>query len=100
MGSFLNLGGDARLVSPLELGDREQYGHIAAFVRNAAAKEQQGFWAQVGSAMERVLEERMSRPTWLSTEGSGVPWLHVRLDTRPKYYHTAEYKSFSENGDL
>ena len=32
-----------------------------------------------------------TRPTWLSTEGSGVPWLHVRLDSRPKYYHHAAY---------
>ncbi|MGI9175867.1 MAG: DUF6940 family protein [Rhodothermales bacterium] len=23
---------------------------------------------------------------WLSTAGGGVSWLHVRLDSRPKYY--------------
>mmetsp|Transcript_9405 Transcript_9405/g.21189 ORF Transcript_9405/g.21189 Transcript_9405/m.21189 type:complete len:541 (+) Transcript_9405:444-2066(+) len=25
-------------------------------------------------------------PVWLSTSGMGVPWLHVRLDSSPKYY--------------
>jgi hypothetical protein len=25
------------------------------------------------------------KPVWLSTAGAGVPWLHVRLDDRPKY---------------
>ncbi len=33
------------------------------------------------------------RPTWLSTAGHGVAWLHVRLDTRPKYYRYTPYVS-------
>ncbi len=31
-------------------------------------------------------------PVWLSTAGAGVSWLHVRLDTRPKYYHHGPYR--------
>ena len=30
-------------------------------------------------------------PIWFSTSGSGVAWLHFRLDSRPKYY---TYKPF------
>ena len=30
-------------------------------------------------------------PTWLSTAGMGVSWLHVRLDSQPKYYGFAAY---------
>ena len=29
---------------------------------------------------------------WLSTSGLGVYWLHVRLDSRPKYYTYEPYK--------
>ena len=29
--------------------------------------------------------------TYISTEGSGVSWLHVRFDPRPKYY-SSEYR--------
>ena len=39
---------------------------------------------------------RGGQPTWLSTEGSGVPWLHVRLDSYPKYYHTDAYRSYEQ----
>jgi len=35
----------------------------------------------------------ISRRTWLSTSGLGVGWLHVRLDSRPKYYTYEPYKS-------
>ena len=33
------------------------------------------------------------RAVWVNTEGSGVYWLHVRIDSRPKYYHFAPYRS-------
>jgi len=33
------------------------------------------------------------RPTWLSTAGLGVYWLHLRLDSRPKYYRYQPYKA-------
>ena len=32
------------------------------------------------------------QPIWLSTAGMGVPWLHVRLDSRPKYYAFGPYR--------
>lgn len=28
---------------------------------------------------------------WMSTAGISTPWLHVRLDSRPKYYHYGPY---------
>ncbi len=39
------------------------------------------------------MEKRVSdKPVWLSTAGGGVPWLHVRLDNRPKYYSYRPYR--------
>ena len=63
-------------------------------MRGAPAAQHDALWKQVGAALRRELDARGGRPTWLSTEGSGVPWLHVRLDSYPKYYHTAAYRSF------
>ena len=92
--AFASLGGDAQLVAPCERGPLSHYGHLAAFVRGAPADQQASLWALVGEAMQAALQERGSRATWLSTEGSGVPWLHVRLDSRPKYYHHSTYQDF------
>jgi len=41
--------------------------------------------------MQRRLTQPV--PTWLSTAGGGVAWLHVRLDTRPKYYRYNPYRA-------
>jgi hypothetical protein len=29
---------------------------------------------------------------WVSTSGLGVPWVHVRLDERPKYFQFGPYR--------
>jgi hypothetical protein len=31
------------------------------------------------------------RRFWISTSGLGVPWVHVRLDSYPKYYQYRPY---------
>jgi hypothetical protein len=98
--TFKNLGGDSTLVAPCENGARENYGHIANFMRHAAVGEKRAMVAAIGNAMRRTLDERGTQPTWLSTEGSGVPWLHVRLDSRPKYYHTEAYTAAPEKAEL
>lgn len=89
--AFDNLGGDATLVVPAPQVDDEAYGHLAAFVRHAPADQQQALWLEVGLAMKRRIGEK---PVWLSTAGMGVAWLHVRLDSRPKYYGHEPYTRF------
>ena len=70
----------------------ETYGHIANFVRGAPDGQRVRFWNKVGQVFRAAVAQKQTRPIWLSTEGSGVPWLHVRMDSRPKYYHPAEFK--------
>ena len=89
--TFANLGGDAMMVVPCPLDDDEAYGHIAAFAQRAPADQQDALWQAVGAAMARRLSDR---PVWLSTAGGGVPWLHVRLDDRPKYYAYRPYRDW------
>lgn len=88
--AFPNLGNDAVLVVPCPSGPPPAYAHLAAFVRQASESQVRDLWRVVGEAMETRLD---TQPTWLSTAGMGVSWLHVRLDSRPKYYGFAPYRA-------
>lgn len=90
---FPNSGKDAILIAPCPIGASLAYGHLAAFVREAPESQQHALWNQVGATMKRRLS---TKPVWLSTAGAGVPWLHVRLDDRPKYYRHAPYRQSDE----
>lgn len=87
--TFDNLGGDARLVVPAPEGAEAAYAQLARFLREGPAAQADALWPAVaGAMMERIGDA----PTWLSTSGLGVPWVHVRLDARPKYYTHAPYR--------
>ncbi|MGH8204569.1 MAG: DUF6940 family protein, partial [Steroidobacteraceae bacterium] len=81
--SFGNLGGDALLVAPCPEEGDGNFAHLASFTATASQARQDALWQAVGKALEKRIG---SEPTWLSAAGLGVAWLHVRLDTRPKYY--------------
>ena len=86
---FPNLSSDALLVAPTPQSPVTAYPHIAAFARTAPGEQQHEFWRSVGAAVAERLDDR---PLWLSTNGLGVAWLHVRLDSRPKYYSFEPYR--------
>lgn len=89
--SFPNIGGDAILVVPKPLAGSVGYGHLGAFLRAAPEKQQHALLKTLGRAAEASLQQRGTR-LWISTAGLGVPWLHVRLDSRPKYYKHQPYR--------
>ena len=91
--TFSNLGKDAVLVAPSPRAPLSAYPHLAAFVRNAPAPQKHALWRSVGEALERSLNQR---PIWVSTSGLGVFWLHVRLDSYPKYYTFRPYKEIMD----
>lgn len=93
--TFANLGGDATLVVPRPLTEYAAYGHLAAFLRGGPGAQSDALWQAVGAALEEAWG-RSSEPVWLSTSGSAVPWLHVRLDARPKYYVFGAYRAVGE----
>jgi hypothetical protein len=91
---FENLGGDSILIAPKPLTTENAYGHLAAFVRRAPTDQLLQVWKLALQAyLERLESVRPSAPVWLSTDGTGVRWLHIRLDPRPKYY---DYRPFAD----
>ena len=91
---FANLGGDAWLVAPCPRDDsRSACAHFADFVRGAPRNQRDALWRMVG---ESVVQRLGNAPLWVSTSGLGVYWVHVRLDSRPKYYTHAPYRRHAE----
>lgn len=89
--SFSNLGGDSKLIVPVGITEAENYSHIAKFVRNAPQEQIIAFWNLVGNEYSKA----MSHDTkWLSTSGLGIHWLHVRIDSYPKYYNYQPYREY------
>lgn len=87
--AFENLGRDAELIVPCPIAEHDMYAHLAAFVRRGPEDQKQAMF----SSLANSLNQRMNtRPTWVSTSGLGVYWLHIRLDTRPKYYSHLPYR--------
>ncbi len=86
--SFRSLGGDALLIAPSPSEPLPACTHLAAFVRDAPRAQVQLLWRETGKAVRETLN---NRNLWLSTSGLGVAWLHMRLDTYPKYYQHRPY---------
>lgn len=87
---FPNLRGDATLIVPSPRTSDAAYGHLAAFVRNAPQAQVHSIWCAIGTQVQSHIS---AKPIWISTAGGGVAWLHVRLDTQPKYYVHTPYET-------
>lgn len=100
---FWNLGRDALLVCPCPFIRGEEtgagggflipYGNLLQFLRSAPVAAVHALWLAVAVAVAAEVEGRPDCPVWVSTHGAGVPWLHVRVSLRPKYYH---YQPFTK----
>jgi hypothetical protein len=86
--SFQNLGGDALLIVPSPYRPTADYSGLAEFFREAPLGQQRRLWCELG----RHAKSRLSdRPVWLSVSGGGIQWLHLRIDSTPKYYRYGPY---------
>lgn len=88
---FANFGGSSQLIAPCPNEERD-YAHLSAFLRNAPEGQMRRFWRRVA---QTYISQLGHTERWLSTAGLGVPWLHARIDPRPKYY---QYRPYA--GDL
>ena len=112
---FQNLGGDAILIAPTDWKESPSssssscYGHLANFVRGASDEQNVQLWQIVAetlsdrllgsssSSSATTMTAASSEPVWFSTAGTGVAWLHFRLDSRPKYYLYQPFTFFPSN---
>ena len=88
--NFANLGGDAQLVVPCPQAGLST-AHLANFVRSADQQTNVALWQCLADVLSSHVKDE---PVWLSTSGLGVYWLHLRLDSRPKYYTHRPYRVF------
>lgn len=89
--AFDSLGKDSRLIVPCSVEPVGALTHLGVFVRDAPVTAQGALWKLVAEEALTAIERAKGKKVWLSTSGLGVSWLHVRLDTRAKYYHTQYY---------
>jgi len=87
---FMNIGKNARLVIPTKKSDKEIYNHMGKFITGATQEQIIAVFNRVGKIIINEIEEQ--ELIWLNTAGLGVIWLHIRMDTTPKYYKTKRYK--------
>lgn len=87
--SFPNLSGDAQLIAPTKISGADCYPHMAAFLREGPRAQQHALFRRIAGEAEEMLAA--NRRFWISTSGLGVPWVHVRLDSSPKYYQYRRY---------
>ena len=95
MVSFSNLGKDAILIVPCQLARQSpnSYTHLANFIRLGNESQIKALWQEVARQMQKRLKDKQGKKIWISTCGLGVFWLHVRLDTSPKYYSYNPYRN-------
>ena len=89
--TFPSLGKDCLLIVPCPENRQSQFGHLKSFLRSAGQELIHEFLI---TAAEQFLDALNSQPKWFNTAGLGVPWLHLRIDSRPKYYWHRPYKTF------
>ncbi len=85
---FPNLGKDATLVVPSPLRENANYCDLPNFFSEAPIAQQKSLWKVTGHELHRIISDK---PTWISVAGGGVAWLHIRLDSQPKYYRYIDY---------
>ena len=86
--TFDNLGGDALLVVPSPYRESANYSGLAEFFSEAPISQQRELWRELGRHIKLRLSDQ---PMWLSVAAGGITWLHLRLDSSPKYYRFQPY---------
>jgi len=81
--SFTNLGGDAILIIPIPRQEKN-FATIKDFMDNASTTHQREFWKYASKIIQHLLTTESK--IYINTHGLGVPYFHLRIDTKPKYY--------------
>jgi hypothetical protein len=86
---FPNLSKDTILVVPMPVRGKN-YATLRDFIDNAPEIQQQEFWKKVAEIATKCMKEKGK--VWISVQGLGVDYTHVRISSSPKYYFDNELK--------
>lgn len=86
--TFPNLANDAYLVVPKPIDHKVNYLNIRTFLETGSKEQIKEFWSRVGIIATEYLKYQPI--IYLKTHGFGVFWLHFRVQSNRKYYHTKE----------
>lgn len=91
---FPSLGKDALLLAPNPQASLP-FTDIAYFARRASSVQRKDLYQQLSQVLQEQIRTNnaQKKPFWLSTSGMGIAWMHIRFDSRPKYYTYTPYKS-------
>jgi len=87
--TFLNLSKTSLLIIPYPKQNKK-FTTLKHFIDNSTKLQQKKFWKKVSNSIKKML--KIYKKVWVSTHGTGVPYLHIRIDTIPKYYITNKFK--------
>ena len=85
--SFPNLSKDAMLVIPIPMADKN-FSTLRDFIDNAEKIQQQELWKKVAQVAKEFMNN--NDKVWISVNGQGVPYTHIRISSVPKYYFDKE----------
>lgn len=86
---FWNLSQDCILFIPMKQSGVNS-AHLYTFLQTCPHSEK--FFQKFFSVLqENIFPLFGDIPVWISTHGNGVPWLHIRVCNRPKYYCNRQY---------
>lgn len=81
---------------PEKQSDYEKFVHLARFVKEAPKGTIDTVFKKAFNVLSEKINEKDAEQKWyLSTDGKGTAWLHIRIGERPKYYIYDPYR-FSE----
>lgn len=86
---FMNLSGDTVLVVPMPKKNKN-FSNLKEFIDNATLAQQKALWKRVVTVARKLMKN--NKYVWISTHGLGVPYLHVRVSTIPKYYGNSKLR--------
>lgn len=89
--SFFNLSKTSYLIVPIPRSNKK-FTTLKDFIDNASKIQQKKLWQKV--ALSTIMMLKKYNKVWISTHGTGVPYLHIRIDIKPKYYQTIIFKNF------
>lgn len=87
--NFLSIDGTAMLLIPKPIDDYN-YTTMKDFIDNAPEDQRVMFWKLAALIIRK--EWAKGKKVYVSTHGLGVPYFHLRIEEKPKYYVTKRFK--------